>query len=265
MSPNIFILTGAGVSAESGLGTFRDKAGEGIWSRFDPMKLATPEAFARDPRTVLAFYDARRRNLARCEAQRRPFRARQARGGTREARRPTDAGHSKHRRPARARRFAPRLPYARRIVEGALRALRDGRRLARRPAGRRRLPALRPRGRDASACRLVRRNAASTWTRFSARSRRADLFVAIGTSGAVYPAAGFVDAGAIATASRRWNSTSTPPTTPICSTTPATGRRARPFRSGSRRCWRGSDRQDESHATAPDRVFVSEAFGLRAL
>jgi NAD-dependent deacetylase len=63
MLKNIFVLTGAGVSAESGLGTFRDKHGEGIWARFDPMKLATPEAFARDPETVLAFYDARRRNL----------------------------------------------------------------------------------------------------------------------------------------------------------------------------------------------------------
>ena len=43
----VFVLTGAGVSAESGLGTFRDAGG--IWARFDPMKLATPEAFARDP------------------------------------------------------------------------------------------------------------------------------------------------------------------------------------------------------------------------
>jgi NAD-dependent deacetylase len=43
----VFVLTGAGVSAESGLGTFRDKGG--IWARFDPMQLATPEAFARDP------------------------------------------------------------------------------------------------------------------------------------------------------------------------------------------------------------------------
>ncbi len=61
MAANIFILTGAGVSAESGLGTFRDK--DGHWARFDPMKLATPEGFAADPRAVLAFYDARRRNL----------------------------------------------------------------------------------------------------------------------------------------------------------------------------------------------------------
>jgi NAD-dependent deacetylase len=66
-SDNIFVLTGAGISAESGLGTFRDKGGQGIWGRFDPMKLATPEAFARDPDTVLAFYDLRRRNLLGAE------------------------------------------------------------------------------------------------------------------------------------------------------------------------------------------------------
>lgn len=59
----IFVLTGAGISAESGLGTFRDKAGEGLWAKFDPTKLATPEAFAADPDAVHAFYNARRNNL----------------------------------------------------------------------------------------------------------------------------------------------------------------------------------------------------------
>jgi hypothetical protein len=59
MPNDIFVLTGAGVSAESGLGTFRDKRGEGLWARFDPMKLATPEAFANNPEDVLAFYDMR--------------------------------------------------------------------------------------------------------------------------------------------------------------------------------------------------------------
>ena len=59
----VFLVTGAGVSAESGLGTFRDKGGTGIWTRFDPMKLATPEAFVRDPQEVYAFYNVRRRNL----------------------------------------------------------------------------------------------------------------------------------------------------------------------------------------------------------
>jgi NAD-dependent deacetylase len=58
---NIVILTGAGISAESGLGTFRDTGG--IWAKFDPMKLATPEGYAADPEAVLAFYSARRENL----------------------------------------------------------------------------------------------------------------------------------------------------------------------------------------------------------
>jgi NAD-dependent deacetylase len=62
---NIFVLTGAGVSAESGLGTFRDK--DGLWARFDPMKLATPEAFARAPEQVHAFYNMRRQNLLQAE------------------------------------------------------------------------------------------------------------------------------------------------------------------------------------------------------
>jgi NAD-dependent protein deacetylase/lipoamidase len=58
----IFVIKGAGISAESGLGTFRKNDGTGIWARFDPMKLATPEAYARDPTEVHAFYNARRRD-----------------------------------------------------------------------------------------------------------------------------------------------------------------------------------------------------------
>jgi NAD-dependent protein deacetylase/lipoamidase len=60
---HIFVLTGAGVSVESGLGAFRDKSGTGLWARFDPMQLATPEAFARRPEAVHEFYNFRRRNL----------------------------------------------------------------------------------------------------------------------------------------------------------------------------------------------------------
>jgi NAD-dependent deacetylase len=63
---NVFVLTGAGISAESGLGTFRDK--EGMWARFDPMKLATPQAFSHAPGQVHAFYNARRANLLKAEA-----------------------------------------------------------------------------------------------------------------------------------------------------------------------------------------------------
>lgn len=58
---NLFVLTGAGISAESGLGTFRDSGG--LWDNFDPMKLATPEAFAADPRRVHEFYNFRRRKM----------------------------------------------------------------------------------------------------------------------------------------------------------------------------------------------------------
>jgi NAD-dependent deacetylase len=58
----IVILTGAGVSAESGLATFRDA--NGLWEKHDPMKIATPEAFARDPELVYRFYNARRNQLS---------------------------------------------------------------------------------------------------------------------------------------------------------------------------------------------------------
>jgi NAD-dependent deacetylase len=53
----IVILTGAGVSAESGLGTFRDKGG--LWTKYDLSEVATPEGFARNPRLVHDFYNAR--------------------------------------------------------------------------------------------------------------------------------------------------------------------------------------------------------------
>jgi NAD-dependent deacetylase len=56
----IVILTGAGVSAESGLGTFRDR--DGLWTRHDLTEVATPEGYARNPDLVLDFYNQRRRN-----------------------------------------------------------------------------------------------------------------------------------------------------------------------------------------------------------
>ncbi|MEM9318992.1 MAG: NAD-dependent deacylase [Pseudomonadota bacterium] len=56
----IVVLTGAGVSAESGLGTFRDKGG--LWSKYDLAEVATPEGFAQNPGLVHEFYNARRAN-----------------------------------------------------------------------------------------------------------------------------------------------------------------------------------------------------------
>jgi len=62
---NIVVLTGAGISAESGLATFRGP--DGLWEGHRVEDVATPEAFARDPALVHAFYDARRANLAEVE------------------------------------------------------------------------------------------------------------------------------------------------------------------------------------------------------
>ena len=60
-SSNIVILTGAGVSAESGLATFRGP--DGLWEGHRVEDVCTPEAFIRDPMLVHAFYDARREKL----------------------------------------------------------------------------------------------------------------------------------------------------------------------------------------------------------
>ena len=56
----IVILTGAGLSAESGLGTFRDKGG--LWTKYDLEDVAAPQGFARNPALVHEFYNARRAN-----------------------------------------------------------------------------------------------------------------------------------------------------------------------------------------------------------
>lgn len=58
---DIVILTGAGISKESGLDTFRDA--DGIWAKVRLEDVATPEAFARDPDLVQDFYNARRKQL----------------------------------------------------------------------------------------------------------------------------------------------------------------------------------------------------------
>lgn len=57
---HVVVLTGAGASSESGIPTFRDKQ-VGLWERFDPMELATPDAFRRDPALVWGWYEWRRR------------------------------------------------------------------------------------------------------------------------------------------------------------------------------------------------------------
>ncbi len=65
---NIVVLTGAGVSAESGVATFRGP--DGLWEGHRVEDVATPEAFRRDPALVHAFYDARRAKLGTVEPNR---------------------------------------------------------------------------------------------------------------------------------------------------------------------------------------------------
>ena len=63
------VLTGAGISAESGVPTFR--GADGLWKDYKPEELATPEAFARDPRLVWEWYNWRREADRQGPAQRR--------------------------------------------------------------------------------------------------------------------------------------------------------------------------------------------------
>lgn len=59
---NVMVITGAGISAESGVPAFRDE--KGLWKKFNPLDYATHEAFKRDPVKVWKWYDARRVNMA---------------------------------------------------------------------------------------------------------------------------------------------------------------------------------------------------------
>ncbi|MCZ2460481.1 MAG: NAD-dependent deacylase [Chitinophagales bacterium] len=61
----IAVLTGAGISAESGLQTFRDS--DGLWENYRIEDVATPSAWKKDPRLVLEFYNSRRRNVAQAK------------------------------------------------------------------------------------------------------------------------------------------------------------------------------------------------------
>jgi NAD-dependent deacetylase len=60
----VVVLTGAGISAESGVPTFRGP--QGLWRKYRPEDLATPEAFERDPRLVWEWYNSRRQRIAEC-------------------------------------------------------------------------------------------------------------------------------------------------------------------------------------------------------
>ncbi|MEO6837506.1 MAG: NAD-dependent deacylase, partial [Ginsengibacter sp.] len=63
MKKNLIILTGAGISAESGLKTFRDN--DGLWMGYDVYEVASPQGWQKDPELVLDFYNQRRKEVAR--------------------------------------------------------------------------------------------------------------------------------------------------------------------------------------------------------
>ncbi len=185
----VFALTGAGVSAESGLGTFRDA--DGLWSRFDPMRLATPEGFAADPAAVHEFYNLRRRNMAAAEpnAAHRALAELEAglaaRGGALFL--CTQNIDDLHERAGSRRVWHMHGEIARALC-GACGSRRDWREdlsvsLACPDCGR--VGTMRP---DVVWFGEVPYGMAE----IEAALEAADLFVAIGTSGSVYPAAGFV-------------------------------------------------------------------------
>jgi len=187
----IFVLTGAGISAESGLGTFRDVGG--IWAKFDPSRLATPEAFARDPDTVQAFYNARRQNLLAAE--------------------PNPAHRALARLEAGLAARGGRLTLVTQNIDdlheraGHREVLHmHGELLKARCASCESVVEARADLSTANACaacgRTGRMRPHVVWfgeipfhlDEIEERLMAADLFVAIGTSGAVYPAAGLVGA-----------------------------------------------------------------------
>jgi len=181
---SLCVLTGAGVSAESGVPTFRGP--EGLWKRRDPVSLATPEAFAEDPKEVWEWYQWRRRKIRGC------------------------APNAGHRALAAVEAVKPDFLLVTQNVDGLHRAA-GSRRLAEihgniwtvRCVGcgaeryeRGDFTDLPPR---CGACGGLLRPGV-VWfgempfamERIDAALDRCALFLSIGTSGAVYPAAGFV-------------------------------------------------------------------------
>jgi NAD-dependent deacetylase len=186
---NIVILTGAGVSAESGIDTFRTQGG--LWERYKPEDVATPQAFARDPDLVLGFYDMRRAAIQ----EKQPNAAHFALGRL-DAEWPKEKGHellivTQNIDDLHERGGAKRILHMHGEHLNAwctacdVRSPWTGPLLERPPC-------------PACGQRALRPDV--VWfgempyrmDAIHAALRKADLFVSIGTSGAVYPAAGFV-------------------------------------------------------------------------
>lgn len=180
----IVVLTGAGLSAESGIPTFRD--GDGLWERHRIEDVATPEAFDRDPALVLRFYDMRR--AAAATAQPNPAHAALAR----LSHHPGVTLVTQNIDTLLERAGARDVIHMHGRIDGALCAACDHRWTA---------PATMAPADPCPACGRPRTRPDIVWfgempyhmDQIEQALARAQLFAAIGTSGQVYPAAGFVD------------------------------------------------------------------------
>ena len=187
--PSIVILTGAGISAESGLGTFRDEGG--LWAQHRIEDVATPEGFARNPQRVTDFYNTRRAQaheatpnaghaaLARLQAEHK--------GEVLLVTQNVDSLHEK----AGSRDVV----HMHGELASALCSACDHRWSA---------PLKMEVGQACPLCAAPTARPDIVWfgempyhmDRIEAALARADIFAAIGTSGNVYPAAGFVQMAA---------------------------------------------------------------------
>lgn len=182
----IVILTGAGVSAESGLGTFRDT--DGLWTQYDLEEVATPQGFARNPALVHDFYNARRANCISAA----PNAAHDALVTLQKSKAAQTLLVTQNVDDLHERAGSTDVIHMHGELARALCARCDARWDA--------PPEMRVTDR-CPTCAQAATRPDIVWfgempyhmDRIMAEIASADLFVAIGTSGTVYPAAGFVD------------------------------------------------------------------------
>lgn len=201
----ITVLTGAGMSAESGIPTFRD-ALSGLWSTFNPHDLATREGFVRDPALVWGWYEARREGVETAQPNEghRALSALAARQGLDDLTIVTQNVDDLHER-AGSREvihlhgslFAPRCLDCGHPASTHGTGLSIGSA----PASRRAEDGARPPPRCSVCGGPVRPGVVwfgeelpqAAWHLACERTSRADLLLVVGTSGLVYPAAGLPD------------------------------------------------------------------------
>jgi len=180
----IVVLTGAGISAESGMGTFRDK--DGLWTQVNIEDVATPQAFARDPAKVMAFYNARRLNCIDATPNAAHVALAELQRSAHEVTLVTQNIDDLHEKAGATDIVHMHGELMRALCAGC--------------GARWDAPPEMQVGEACPSCGAAKGRPDIVWfgevpyymERIERALAEADLFVAIGTSGAVYPAAGFV-------------------------------------------------------------------------